>query len=260
MSFALVSFLLLVLDVSPRPSGPGWTITTDSAAGRIFAHDRRGEVKWTVDFGRDSWPIGLAPGPRGGVFVGAHASVHEVDAKGTIKRTIRFTHAQLRYATSLQPLPKGRFLVTDFNRGVTAEIDSDGKILWEHSAGQLTDARRLTNGRTVILAGGGLTELNPDKSVERTIPLVGKPMGLSVTPAGNYLVAIEDEGRVVEIDRHGTELWRFDVKKAYSATRLAGGNTLIAERGTGRIIEVTRSGRIAWETKAKSPRIAVRCD
>jgi outer membrane protein assembly factor BamB len=256
-----LALLALLLDVSPRPSGPGWTVITEAAKGRIFAIDARGATAWTLDVGADSWPIGLAPARDGGVFVGAHGCVYDVDGKGRIRRTIPFKHARLLYATSLQPLPKGRFLVTDFNRGVTAEIDADGKILWEYSADRLTDARRLSNGLTaVVTAGGSLSEITAGGAVERTIPLDGKPIGLSVTASGNYLVALEDKGRVVEIDRNGREVWSYDVKFAYSATRLSSGHTLIAERGTGRILEVTRAGRIVWETKATSPRTAARCE
>jgi hypothetical protein len=60
-------------------------------------------------------------------------------------------------------------------------------------------------------------------------------------------VALQNGGRVVEIDRAGKVVWELaGLASPFSARRLENGNTLVALMGGGRIEELNRSGGRVW--------------
>jgi hypothetical protein len=72
-----------------------------------------------------------------------------------------------------------------------------------------------------------------------------------LTEAGTLLVPRMSEGRVVEYDMEGRELWSVQAPSPYSAIRLANGNTLISGGATAYVREVDRKGETVWDFTQK---------
>jgi hypothetical protein len=68
-----------------------------------------------------------------------------------------------------------------------------------------------------------------------------------MTPAGTFLVAHMDLGKVVEYSPDGNELWSVPAPSAWAAVRLKNGNTLISGNQHGYLREVNPAGETVWE-------------
>lgn len=102
---------------------------------------------------------------------------------------------------------------------------------------------------------GRVAIVNDRGEVEWEAPCPGVAHDIALLTRGNVLLQ-HGAGNVVEIDRTGKTVWRYDaVPKAgytgrveiHAFQRLMNGRTMIAESGNARIIEVERDGRIAAE-------------
>jgi hypothetical protein len=70
---------------------------------------------------------------------------------------------------------------------------------------------------------------------------------IRMTPAGTFLVAHMDLGKVVEYSADGKEIWSVAAPSAWAAVRLKNGNTLISGNEKGYVREVNRQGETVWE-------------
>jgi len=73
---------------------------------------------------------------------------------------------------------------------------------------------------------------------------------MRVTPAGTFLVAHMDMGKVREYDLTGKQLWSVDAPGVWSAEPLANGNVLISGNNEKYVREVNRKGEVVWEFSA----------
>ncbi|HEY3626235.1 MAG TPA: PQQ-binding-like beta-propeller repeat protein [Terracidiphilus sp.] len=73
---------------------------------------------------------------------------------------------------------------------------------------------------------------------------------MRVTPAGTFLVAHMDMGKVIEYDLTGKQLWSVDAPGVWSAEPLANGNVLISGNNEKYVREVNRHREVVWEFKA----------
>ena len=75
-----------------------------------------------------------------------------------------------------------------------------------------------------------------------------------MTKAGTMLVPHMGEGKVVEYDLDGKEVWSVQAKSPWHAVRLKNGNTLIAGDSSHYAREVNPKGETVWEfTQADVP-------
>ena len=70
-------------------------------------------------------------------------------------------------------------------------------------------------------------------------------------PSGRVLIPMWGEGKVVEFDADGKEIWSAQVNNPVSAFRLPNGNTLVASMGTGKVVELDRNGKEVWQHSAE---------
>ena len=63
------------------------------------------------------------------------------------------------------------------------------------------------------------------------------------------LLALSDQGKVLQLDENWQEVWSYDCKYPVSAEKMENGNILIAEYGRSRAIEVSREKEIIREHK-----------
>jgi hypothetical protein len=71
-----------------------------------------------------------------------------------------------------------------------------------------------------------------------------------MTAAGTFLLSFLKLGQVVEYDRNGKDLWRYEIPTPWAAIRLRNGNTLIVDEHDRLVREVTPEKKIAWEFTA----------
>jgi DNA-binding beta-propeller fold protein YncE len=74
----------------------------------------------------------------------------------------------------------------------------------------------------------------------------GSWASVELLPNGNFLVALYNARKVIELDRTGTVTWQCDVESPGHATRLRNGNTLVASIEGRRVAEFDRAGKEVW--------------
>jgi hypothetical protein len=154
-------------------------------------------------------------------------------------------------------LPSGNTFIATHN--VLTEVMPDGEAVYYRSTSDgrfQFSAQRLMNGRIISLANPGIIqELEAATGkVLKTIRL-GTPFGgwcgIETLPGGRYLVAVVNNGKVMELDPAGKVLWECTVSGAVYATRLPGGRTLVASTLRQRLVEVDRAGKIVNEIRTE---------
>lgn len=109
--------------------------------------------------------------------------------------------------------------------------------------------------RVIAQDRGQLALFDRAGNLEWKVPCPGVAHDLHVLP-GEVILTQTDSTNVVEMDRTGKVLWRWDARpqtpyagrvEIHGFQRLPGGVTMIAETGNRRIVEVSRAGRILHE-------------
>jgi hypothetical protein len=143
-----------------------------------------------------------------------------------------------------------------------SEITPGRKIVWNYDGPPGTEIHTtwpVDRNRVLIMQNGDpATVMIIDKRngrVERSLNLATRnPQGthgqfrhVRLTPAGNFLIAHMDLGKVVEYEPGGKEIWSVAAPSAWAAVRLKNGNTLISGNQHGYVREVNRDGATIWE-------------
>ena len=145
------------------------------------------------------------------------------------------------------------------------EVTPDKKIVWQifTPIGTETHSIQPIGLDHVLIAQNG----NPAKlliintttnKIEKEIPIPvrdpthphGQIRRARMTPAGTFLVAHIDLGKVAEYDDTGKLLWSYDTPSPWAAVRLANGNTLITGDSHAYIKEVSPAGALVWDFEA----------
>jgi hypothetical protein len=101
---------------------------------------------------------------RNGHIVYAHAGgqIVELDAGGKEVRALAL-HGLAAWA-SIEVLPNGRYLVSQYSLNRVVEVDANGKVYWECNAQTPAFATRLRNGNTLIACTEGRCVVEVDRS------------------------------------------------------------------------------------------------
>jgi len=160
-------------------------------------------------------------------------------------------------------LPNGNVV---FSRMSGAGIVSpDKKLVWNYDAPVGTEvhsAQYVGDDRVLIMRNGNPAQamiLNVASNlVERTIPIPTSVTNIHaqfrhirMTPAGTLLVPHMGDGKVVEYDLNGTEIWSVKAPSVWAAVRLSNGNTLLSGNAKGYLREVNPAGETVWEFTQK---------
>jgi Domain of unknown function (DUF362) len=167
-------------------------------------------------------------------------------------------------------LPNGNVI---FSRMAGAGIVSpEKKLVWSYEAPKGTEvhsAQYLGKDRVLIMRNGNPAQAMifniASNTVEKEIPIPTTVKGthgqfrhIRMTPAGTILVPHMSEGKVVEYDLNGKEVWSVQAPSAWAAVRLQNGNTLISGDAKGYVREVNPKGETVWEfTQADAPDIKI---
>ena len=142
-----------------------------------------------------------------------------------------------------------------------SEIDSAGHLVWDFDSPAGTELHTvypMGNDRVMLVENGAPAHLlvlrKRDNHVETDLVLPTKSPATHgqfrrarPTPAGTFLVAHMDLGKVVEYSRDGKPIWSVDAPNVWSAIRLKSGNTLIGGNSLGYVREVDPTGKTVWE-------------
>ena len=215
-------------------------LTADSSKQRIALLDQDGQIEWEYKIG----------------------PLHDLHclANGNILFQDSWTHV-------LEVNPKTNQLVWEYDaakRGGNA-----GKKVEVHAF------QRLADGNTMIAESGTsrIIEVNRAGLIVKSVPLkVEHPHPHRDTRLvrklanNNYLICLEGDGLVREVDPSGETVWEYAVplfgrqpadghgpeafgNQCFAALRLENGNTLISTGNGHSVIEVTPSKEIVWHLK-----------
>ncbi len=141
------------------------------------------------------------------------------------------------------------------------EISPEKDIVWQYQAPANTEMHSIQSigkDRVLVMRNGNpavaMIFNTASNKLEKTIPIPTTVTGthgqfrhIRMTPAGTILVGHMSEGKVVEYDQDGKEVWSFKAEHAWSAIRLKNGNTLITGDASRYVREVNPQGETVWE-------------
>lgn len=93
----------------------------------------------------------------------------------------------------------------------------------------------------------GLIELEREIPYDPPCNVHGQFRRFRLTAQGTYLAPMLSAGKVVEYDRHFSEIWSYAIPSPWAAIRLKNGNTLITDEKDELLREVRPDGQTAWE-------------
>jgi len=140
-------------------------------------------------------------------------------------------------------------------------VSPDKKIVWEYPAPPGTEihsCQSIGPDRVLIMRNGNPAQAmiinTASGKIEKEIPIPTTVKGthgqfrhIRMTKTGTIVVPHMSEGKVVEYDLDGKEVWSVKAQSAWSAVRLKSGNTLIAGDAKRYVREVNPKGDTVWE-------------
>jgi outer membrane protein assembly factor BamB len=96
------------------------------------------------------------------VYVTSNGALVELDDKGKELKSLKFG-ANAGWIT-VEPLPRGRFLVPQPSSGTVVEMDADGKTVIEYRAPNVNAASKLPNGNILICRHSDRTVAEVDRA------------------------------------------------------------------------------------------------
>lgn len=230
----------------------GISVIPEMHANKVWECGRDGKPLWELAGLHCPIDAHVLPGQRVLVAELNGNRVTERDRTGKI-----FWEHKVSTPIACQRLPNGMTWISTNNRFFT--VDSAGKELNAYTPENgffIHSAYRMRNGNVAIVSmAGEIREISPAGKVVRSIPLKvqGSWSGISVTPAGNYLVANLGNNLLQEITPEGKVIWEYNNPGVCYATRLPSGNTLIVNNnGNQGLVEVDRAGKTVWERKVET--------
>jgi hypothetical protein len=153
-----------------------------------------------------------------------------------------------------------------------AEITPEKKVVWHYDAPAGTEihaCQPIGKNKVLFILNGlppKLMVVNiqthkvevehalPAKSTTDQKTVHGQFRRVRYTPQGTYLVSFLSMNKVVEYDKHFSEVWSYDVPTPWAAIRLKNGNTLITDEKDVLTREVNVKKETVWEvSKADIP-------
>ena len=182
----------------------------------------------------------------------------------------------LDWPCGVERLSNGNTLITDagYWSGLGSEIlevDSLGKIVWQHSPGLIFahSAKVLRNGNILISDTGKDRVLEVDRggnviwSSEEWSEGTGRlsdgshlcyPNDAEETTGERILISDRNNNRMVEVDREGKIVWLYDrLKHCHDADRLINGNTMVSSSDENKVFEIDPDGKVVWSYGDGSP-------
>jgi hypothetical protein len=182
---------------------------------------------------------------------------------------IQFSLASCLLLTAATARAEIHIYSMDHETGRLIKIKEDGTLLWDCPNRNGHDVQLLPNGNVLIVTGK-VQEISPDRKVvwELGSPTIRSAESAQRLANGHTVVADNGQMAVIEVDKAGKVVWRYDVannNKRPNPTmrqmrRLPNGNTLICTSTEDEVIEVAPDKSIVWRYKLPFPYLATRLD
>lgn len=155
-----------------------------------------------------------------------------------------------------------RLLFFEYGKGPNRllELDSGGKVIWEHKPPSIAVIFEvLPNGNVLYAYGGkptGVREVTrKGEEVWNYVSQCPQVLGCQRLANGNTLVAEQGPCRAVEVNQKGEVVRATPLKTSHESYhlqvrnvhKLANGNILAAHEGEGAVREVDVDGNVVWE-------------
>lgn len=222
----------------------GRTLFGNYSQKKVYETNAQGKVVWEQEVS-GVWAVeGL---PNGHRLVASYTSrfLVEYDANG--KEVWRFDNLPNK-PYSVQRLPNGNTLVPIYGNEIL-EIRPDKKFHRRIRVPETVKwAQQLDNDRILVVFynSGRIAELDYEGRILWEVGGMGQPYSVERLGNGNTLVANRTENKVVEVDRDGQVVWSYNARPSvYRAQRLPNGNTLIVSSAGA--VEVDPTGEVVWE-------------
>jgi HEAT repeat protein len=216
-----------------------------NGTGRIWECGKDGKPRWRIDTA--TGPIDAQVLPGGRVLVAEHngQSVTERDQEG--KEIWR--HKCENSPVSCQRLANGNTVIATYNE--ILEVTRDHKVVFSQKRQQMIfNAYKLNNGNYLFVqANNQIIEMDEKGKDVSTVTVNGTNGWASAErlPNGNYIVALYNNGKVVEVNAAGKIVWEVAAQNPAYATRLRNGNTLVASTEGKYVAEFTPEKKELWK-------------
>lgn len=217
--------------------------------GRVYEVGPDGKPRWEI---KDlNYPIDAEIVGKDRVLIAEYRSrqVTERNFKGEIL----WTKAINNYPVGVQRLENGNTLIATRTEVIETKPNGEDVLRIPPTGGNVTAAKRLRNGETLIVeSNGGLRYVDAKGKDLRRVN-VGGPVGaiigsnFDVLPNGNVLLPLYTQNKTIEVDKDGKTVWEHASQRPTAAMRLANGNTIIASRYVNTVVEIDRAGKKVWE-------------
>lgn len=228
----------------------GFTLICDVGANRVFEIDRHGKERWSIDGVQQPFDAVVLPGKRVLIAEFSANRVTERDFKGKVLWEKRVPNNP----SNCQRLANGNTLIT-MNGGPIMEVDRSGKVIYTipNVPGNILSAQRSRRGDIYCMTFNGQTVRLDTSGKELANYATGHDAnsmgGIDLAPNGHVLVAWQQVGKMIELDREGKKLLELEVAGLRTVSALANGHFLAACQATQRVCEVDRAGKVLWEHK-----------
>lgn len=276
--FAFVSFPAHVQPVCADDANVAHSFLGVGKANKAVIVSENGTVEWTFDMpASDGWVL-----PNGHVLLALYGTKGFpnggiVEVERETKKIVFEYKAQQKETSTVQPLPGGKFLLTELGPEPRAlVINRKGEVVKttplqcqkKNFHMQTRMLRVLPNGNYIAphLLDFAVKEYDPDTGkVVRSFATDDRGRGKRDWPFtairlkdGNTLIACTNGNRIIEVDANGKTVWSvtnedlgqrlFD--DACGAQRLPNGNTVIssyhAKGDQVKLFEITREKKVVW--------------
>jgi HEAT repeat protein len=140
--------------IRAKPLPGGRVLIADFAGNRVVEADRRGAIVWQHETPDQCFDVERLV--SGNTIYACPNLIREVSPDGS---SVRQWTVEGRI-NSLQVLPTGRLLVSNYGQGRVVELDDEGKVMWEYKIPRPSDAFRLPGGRTLITTAEQIVEVD----------------------------------------------------------------------------------------------------
>jgi HEAT repeat protein len=218
---------------------------------RLWEFGRDGKVRWETN--EPINPIDAHILPNNHVLVAEYTG-NRVTERDLNTKQVVWEKKTNGFVVSCQRLSNGNTFIATYNAGVL-EVTPDGKEVYNfnpvQNVGAIVNALKLRNGQIACLSTqGSLLELDTTGKLLKSTMLDvanGAWNGIEELPGGRLLVALQQQGKVKELDASRKSVWECSAPGAVHAVRLPDGHTLIAGGNTQKLLEVDHAGKVVWE-------------
>jgi len=227
--------------------------------GSVLELDAHGRTRWQIR--GLTFPVDAQVIDERRVLVTEHrvGRVTERNHDGDILRTITVPELPLE----ARRLPNGNTLITTGNR--VFEIDRNEKEVWTTNGNRfdtIAAACVFRGGEIgICYRSGEFARVDRKGNTVASFRIRGslRPNGthIQALPNGHILVPLFSNGKVIEFDENGREVWSVAYNQPISAQRLPNGRTLVAGYGNSFFVEVDKNGREVKSQRCDAPLMSV---